>query len=81
MGHSRPDTTQQYRDDVELDDLAEALGKAADVRDAQASPDLARLETEIARGLESLEWRRRESNPRNISYVSRITGLDVTSWA
>jgi integrase len=64
MGHSRPDTTQQYTDDVELDDLAEALEKAAEARDAQASPDLATLETEIAKGLETLEWRRRESNPR-----------------
>jgi site-specific recombinase XerD len=64
MGHSRPDTTQQYTDDVELDDLAEALERAAEARDAQASPDLATLETEIAKGLETLEWRRRESNPR-----------------
>jgi integrase/recombinase XerC len=64
MGHSRPDTTQQYTDDVELDDLADALERAAEARDAQASPDLATLETEIAKGLETLEWRRRESNPR-----------------
>ena len=53
MGHSRPDTTQQYTDDVELDDLAEALERAAKARDAQASPDLATLETEIAKGLET----------------------------
>jgi integrase len=70
MGHSRPDTTQQYTDDVELDDLAEALEKAAEARDAQASPDLATLETEIAKGLETLEWRRRESNPRPSSHRS-----------
>jgi site-specific recombinase XerD len=25
MGHSRPDTTQQYTDEVELDELAEGL--------------------------------------------------------
>ena len=68
MGHSRPDTTQQYTDDVELDDLADALEKAADARHAQASPDLAKLETEIAKGLETLEWRRRESNPRPRSH-------------
>jgi len=49
MGHSRPDTTQQYTDDVELDDLAKALEKATEARDAQASPDLATLETEIAK--------------------------------
>ena len=67
MRPSRPDTTQRYTDDVELDDLAEALEKAAEARDTQASPDLATLETEIAKGLETLEWRRRESNPRNIS--------------
>jgi hypothetical protein len=65
--HSRPDTTQRYKDDVELDDLAEALEKAAEARDPQASPDLATLETEIAKRLETLEWRRRESNPRKIS--------------
>jgi hypothetical protein len=32
--HSRPDTTQQYTDDVELDDLADALEKAAKALDA-----------------------------------------------
>jgi hypothetical protein len=51
VGHSRPDTTQQYPDEVELDDLAEALEKAAETRDAQASPDLATLESEVAKGL------------------------------
>jgi hypothetical protein len=29
MGHSRPETTQAYTDDVDLDELAEALGRAA----------------------------------------------------
>jgi integrase len=38
MGHSRPDTTQQYTDEVELDELAEALDRAAASRHAQASP-------------------------------------------
>jgi hypothetical protein len=51
VGHSRPDTTQQYPDDVELDDFAEALEKAAEARDAQAPPDLATLESEVAKGL------------------------------
>jgi len=30
MGHSRPDTTQQYTDEVELDELADALARAAE---------------------------------------------------
>jgi hypothetical protein len=50
--------------------LAEAVERAAETRDAQASPDLATLETEIAKGLETLEWRRRESNPRPSSHRS-----------
>lgn len=29
MGHSRPDTTQAYTDEVELDELADALDRAA----------------------------------------------------
>ena len=28
MGHSRPDTTQVYTDEVELDELADALARA-----------------------------------------------------
>jgi hypothetical protein len=67
MGHSRPDTTQQYTDDVELDDLADALDKAAEARDAQASPDLATLETQIAKGPETLEWRRRVGTERTLA--------------
>src|SRR5205085_9487623 len=39
MGHSRPDTTQQYTDEVELDELAEALDRAAEARHAQASSE------------------------------------------
>jgi integrase/recombinase XerC len=64
MGHSRPDTTQQYTDEMELDELAEALERAASTRDAQASPDLTTLDSEITAAREELEWRRRESNPR-----------------
>jgi integrase/recombinase XerD len=70
MGHSRPDTTQQYTDEVELDELAEALKRAADSRDAQASPDLTTLEEEVSDELETLRWRRRESNPRPQSHRS-----------
>src|SRR5512133_1731921 len=56
--------TQQYTDEVKLDELAEALARAADNRNAQASPDLATLEGEASDELETLRWRRRESNPR-----------------
>src|SRR6266545_5879159 len=64
MGHSRPDTTQQYTDEVELDELAEALERAAASRPSQASPDLTTLESEVTAAAEGLRWRRRESNPR-----------------
>ena len=64
MGHSRPDTTQAYTDEVDLDELAEALGRAAASRYAQASPDPTTLEDEVSDELETLRWRRRESNPR-----------------
>jgi integrase/recombinase XerC len=64
MGHSRIDTTQQYLDDVDLDELANALDRAAEKRHAQASPDLTTLEAELSDELETLRWRRRESNPR-----------------
>jgi hypothetical protein len=43
MGHKRPDTTQQYTDDVNVDDLAEVLDFAASSRYAQASPEEATL--------------------------------------
>ena len=59
MGHSRPDTTQAYTDEVELDELAEALDRAAATRYAQASPDLTTLEREVSDELETLRWRRR----------------------
>jgi integrase/recombinase XerD len=64
MGHSRPDTTQQYTDEMELDELGQALDDAVANRSAQASPDLETLETDAAAALEAVEWRRRESNPR-----------------
>jgi hypothetical protein len=63
----RPDTTQAYTDEIDLDELAEALDRAADSRHAQASPDLATLEEEGSDELQTLRWRRRESNPRKIS--------------
>jgi hypothetical protein len=64
MGHSRIDTTQAYTDEIELDELALALERALLARNAQASPDLATLDADVAATLQSLEWRRRESNPR-----------------
>jgi hypothetical protein len=44
MGHSRPDTTQQYTDEVAADELAEALQRAANSRTEQASPDWTTLD-------------------------------------
>jgi integrase/recombinase XerD len=64
LGHSRIDTTQLYTDEIEVDALAQALARALLSRNAQASPDLATLESDVADALQSLEWRRRESNPR-----------------
>jgi integrase len=64
MGHSRPDTTQQYTDDVELDELAATLDRVAANRSAQASSDPTTLAAELTDELERLRWRRRESNPR-----------------
>jgi len=64
MGHSRIDTTQAYTDEIELDELARALERALLARNAQASPDLATLDADVAGALQSLQWRRRESNPR-----------------
>jgi hypothetical protein len=75
MGHSRPDTTQQYTDEVELDELAEALDRAAANRHAQASPDLTTLGSEVSTSLERLEWRRRESNPRPRSHRQSVYKL------
>ena len=64
LGHSRIDTTQGYTDEIEIDELSEALARALLARGAQASPDLATLEAEVAAVLLDLQWRRRESNPR-----------------
>jgi site-specific recombinase XerC len=63
-GHSRPDTTQGYTDDLSLDEQAEALRKAVENRGAQASPEQTTLGDKPSSSLETEEWRRRESNPR-----------------
>jgi hypothetical protein len=75
MGHSRSDTTQQYFDELHLDELGEALGRAAANRHAQASPDLTTLEMEVAEELRELKWRRRESNPRPRSHRQSVYKL------
>ncbi len=62
MGHANADTTQQYTDELKLDELADALVRAADNRCAQASPDLTTLEDELSDELEALRWRRREQS-------------------
>jgi hypothetical protein len=54
MGHSRPDTTQAYTDDLELDDLADVLDQVAEQRHAQASSELETERAEAPEGLESL---------------------------
>ena len=37
LGHSRIDTTQLYTDDLDADELAQALARAVEVRELQAS--------------------------------------------
>ena len=44
LGHSRIDTTQLYTDEIELDELKEALDAAYFRRNAQASPDWTTLD-------------------------------------
>jgi integrase/recombinase XerD len=64
MGHSSPDTTLQYTDEIALDDQAKVVNLAAASRYAQASPDWATLAATGTDGPSGPEWRRRESNPR-----------------
>ncbi len=63
-GHSRPDTTQGYTDQLSLDEQADALRRAVEQRGAQASSDLTTPGDQPSSTLETEEWRRRESNPR-----------------
>ena len=39
LGHSRIDTTQLYTDDLDADELANALAQAVEVRELQASSE------------------------------------------
>ena len=61
MGHRHPDTTQQYTDELRLDELA----------DTQASHSLTTVDVQLSDELETLRWRRRESNPRSVPAVLR----------
>jgi site-specific recombinase XerD len=44
LGHSRIDTTQLYTDEIELDELGQALQDAYEARNAQASPEWTTLD-------------------------------------
>ena len=72
MGHSQLETTRTYLDEIGIDDLADALARAASARQAQASADEETERFEAPKGLESQEWRRRESNPRPRSYRTNV---------
>jgi site-specific recombinase XerD len=56
LNHSSPITTQGYTYEVELDELAEALERAALSRHAQASPDLTTPGRELSSTLETEQW-------------------------
>jgi hypothetical protein len=56
LGHSRPDRTQLYTDEIQFDELAQSVARALLARNTQASPDLATLESDLAAALQSLEW-------------------------
>jgi site-specific recombinase XerD len=75
LGHSRSDTTEGYVDDIDIDELADALDRAAANRRAQASPEPTTLAVELAEELQDLEWRRRESNPRPRSHRQSVYKL------
>jgi hypothetical protein len=73
LGHSRIDTTQLYTDEIELDELAQALEDAYQARNAQASPDWATLDAATlkyprnrlmeAAGIEPAQGSRRTVSP------------------
>jgi site-specific recombinase XerD len=64
LGHSRIDTTQLYTDEIEVDELSVALARAFAGREVQSLSDMATLEANVAAALQTVVWRRRESNPR-----------------
>ncbi len=82
MGHSQLETTRTYLDEIGIDDLADALARAAASRESRASTDVETETVEAPEGLEDQKWRRRESNPRPRSYrtnvYERSPRLDLT---
>jgi len=64
MGHSRPDTTQAYTDEVDPDDLAAALARAPYNRYARESPGRATDQSPNPDEAQTLEWRRRVRHGR-----------------
>ena len=72
MGHSQLETTRTYLDEIGIDDLADALARAAASRESRASTDVETERVEAPEGLEDQKWRRRESNPRPRSYRTNV---------
>jgi hypothetical protein len=64
MGHAHPDTTQQYTDEVKLDELLRRWLAPPRPETHKRRQIWRRLRKELSDELESLRWRRRESNPR-----------------
>jgi hypothetical protein len=75
MGHKRPDTTQQYTDEIDVDTQANVLYLAAASRHAQASPDWATLAATGTDGPSGPEWRRRVRFPRTSARHSHSHAL------
>lgn len=68
MGHSRIDTTEKYLKDLETEEAADVFRRLRSPADdptlSQASPDETTDTGDDPGVAQSLEWRRRESNPR-----------------
>lgn len=60
----------RYLDEVGIDDLADALGRAAETKHAQASADETTERGEAPEGLEVQEWRRRVRQGRRTTQQS-----------
>ena len=71
MGHSRPDTTQAYTDELDIEKLATALDRAAHKRHAQASSGRATDQSPNPDEAQTLEWRRRVRRERRAAYPRR----------
>ena len=76
MGHSQLETTRSYLDEIGIDDLADALSRAASGREVQASTDQETETVEAPEGLEALQWRRRvRRRRRSAQHSHRQTAL------